>query len=88
MYRREIRRLQTDLQTLRARWEKDEAEFRTRHTILGHFPTEGGMPREEVERRLNNLRQIRQERLHARKRAYARKIRDLEHEIRERLGKQ
>lgn len=86
VYRREIRRLQADLHALRARWDKDDAEFRTRHRILGHFPTEGGMPREEVERRLNNLRQIRRERLQAQEEACERRIRDIEVEIQERFG--
>ena len=86
VYRREIRRLQADLQALRARWEKDDAEFRTRHSILGHFPMEGGMPRAEVERRLDNLRQIRRERLQAQGEECERRIRDIEVEIQERFG--
>lgn len=86
MSRREIRCLQANLQALRARWEKDDAEFRTCHSILDYFRMEGGMPGEELERRLDNLRQIRRERLQAQEEECERRIHDIEVEIQERLG--
>jgi hypothetical protein len=85
-YQHEIQRLQHELETVRAKREKEKAEFLDRHTILDTVPRHGGMSLEDVDQRLQNLRRIRDGRLEAEERAYERQIRALEQQLQERFG--
>lgn len=85
-YRREIQRLEAERERLRAALKQQQAAFQARHTILDQFPQEGGIPLAEVDRRLENLRRIRQERLEAQEEACERQIRELEEQLRKRFG--
>lgn len=85
-YQHEIERLRHDLETVRAKREREQAEFLARHTILGKVPPHGGMSLEDVDQRLENLRRIRDGRLEAEERAYERQIGELEQQLQERFG--
>ncbi|MFQ5960562.1 MAG: hypothetical protein ACE5MG_04140 [Candidatus Methylomirabilales bacterium] len=85
-YFREIQRLQRELEIVRAKREKEKAEFHARHTILNTVPQEGDMPLAEVDRRLTNLHRIRDNRFQAEELAYERQIRELEEQVRKRFG--
>ncbi|MDZ4339625.1 MAG: hypothetical protein U1B94_05330 [candidate division NC10 bacterium] len=85
-YRSEIRRLEGEREALRVRRGEEEAAFDARHAIRDQFPHDGGLPPAEVERRLANLRRVREERLKAQEEACERKIRALERELEERFG--
>lgn len=85
-YQCEIRRLEGELKTVRARREKERAEFRARHRILDQYSPDQAMPLAEVDRQLANLRRIREDRLQAEERAYEQQIHELERQIQERFG--
>ncbi len=85
-HRREIQRLEAERERLRAALKEQQAAFQARHTILDQFPSEGSIPLAEVDRRLENLRRIRQERLKAQEEACERQIRELEQQLRKRFG--
>ena len=85
-HRREIQRLEAERERLRAALKEQQAAFQARHTILDQFPSEGSIPLAEVDRRLENLRRIRQERRKAEAAACARQIRELEQHLHERFG--
>ncbi|MEE9124124.1 MAG: hypothetical protein V3U14_06485 [candidate division NC10 bacterium] len=87
-YSREIQRLKQELETVRAKREKEKAEFLARHMILGKVPPEGGMPLAEVDRQLANLQRIREDRLEAEERGYERQIHELERQVQERFDPQ
>lgn len=86
-YSREIRRLREELEIVRAKREREKTEFLARHTILNDAPPGGGMPLEDVDRRLVNLQQIRDDRLKNEEQAYERQIRELERQARELFGR-
>lgn len=85
-YVREIQRLQREIEIVRAKRKKEQAEFHGRHTILNRAPQEGDMPLAEVDRRLTNLHRIRDNRFQAEELAYERQIRGLEEQVRKRFG--
>jgi hypothetical protein len=85
MHRREIQRLEAEVERLQAALREQQAAFQARHTILGQFPSEGGIPLAEVDGRLENLRRIRQERLRAQEEACKRQISERE-QLRRRFG--
>lgn len=87
-YQREIQRLRDELETVRAKREKEKEEFLGRHAILGKFPPNEEMPLAEVDRQLANLQRIREDRLQAEERSCERQIRELEQQVRERFGRQ
>ncbi len=85
-YEREIQRLQRELETVRAKRERERSEFQARHGIIQEYPSNGGMPAGELDRQLANLHRIRTERLLAEEHAYAQQIRELERQFRDRFG--
>jgi hypothetical protein len=85
-YVREIQRLERELEIVRAKRAKENAEFHARHAILNTVPQKGDMTLAEVDRRLGNLRRIRDNRLEAEELAYERQIRELEEQVRKRFG--
>lgn len=85
-YVREIQRLERELEIVRAKRQKEKVEFHARHAILTTVPQQGGMSLAEVDRRLGNLRRIRDNRLEAEELAYERQIRELEEQVRKRFG--
>jgi hypothetical protein len=82
----EIQRLEAERERLQAALREQETAFQARHTILNQFPSEGGIPLAEVERRLENLRRIRQERLEAQKEACEQQLRERGEQFREQVG--
>jgi len=87
-HRREIQRLEAERERLRTALREQQAAFQARHTILDRFPAEGGIPLAEVDRRLENLGRIRQERLKVQEEACEGRIRELEQQLRRRFGPQ
>ncbi len=87
-YEREIKRLRGELETVRAKRERERGEFQGRHGILHQYPTNGGMSLGDVDRQLTNLLRIRENRLTAEEREYERQICELERLVRERFGGQ
>lgn len=85
-YAREIQRLREELAIVRAKREREKAEFLARHTILDRVSPHGGMPLEEVDRRLGNLQRIRDDRLKAEQEAYERQIRELDRQAQQLFG--
>lgn len=85
-YQREIRRLEAELEAVRAKRRREEAVFRDRHGIIREYPRAGGMSFEEVDRRLANLKRIRDDRLRAEELAYDRQIRELRRLVQDRFG--
>ena len=85
-HRREIQRLEAERERLRAALREQQAALQARHTILDQFPPEGAIPLAEVNRRLENLGRIRQERLKVQEEACERRIRELEQQLRKRFG--
>lgn len=85
-HRREIQRLEAERERLRAALREQQAALQARHTILDQFPPEGAIPLAEVNRRLENLARIRQERLKAQEEACERRIRELEQQLRKGFG--
>lgn len=85
-YEREIKRLQGELETVRAKRERERADFQARHDIARQDPQNGGIPLAEVDHRLVNLRRIRENRLSTEEREYERQIRELERQAQERFG--
>lgn len=86
-YEREIKRLQGELETVRAKRERERADFQARHSIVRQSPQNGGMPVGEVDRQFANLRRIRENRLSTEEREYERQIHELERQVRERFGR-
>ncbi len=87
-YQREVGRLRGELERVRAKREKEKAEFDARHRILGQYPSDAEIPVAEVDRQLANLRRIREDRLETEERAYERQIQELERQAEERFGPQ
>jgi chromosome segregation ATPase len=80
-HRREIQRLEDRLETLRDRRREVDAAFASRHAIAEQFPRDGGLALPELERRLANLRQIREGRLRVEEEACERRICELERQL-------
>jgi hypothetical protein len=85
-HQREIQRLEAERERLQATLQEQETAFEARHTILNQFPSEGGIPLAEVDRRLANLRRIRQERLEAQKEACEQQLRERGAQLRKQVG--
>lgn len=85
-YEREIKRLQGELETVRAKRERERADFQARHSIVRQDPQNGGIRSGDVDRRLANLQRIRDNRLSTEEQEYERQIHELERQVQERFG--
>lgn len=87
-YRGEIQRLQDEIKALAVRRAREAAEFQDRRAIMDAHPKAGGIPAAELERRIQNLWRVREERLRVQEAACQRRIAELTHELQERFGPQ